>query len=97
MECSLVFLTGSPDCIGEGVSYYCAVGGTADVRQEQGEAAGYFRRTGPSGGPRFRWELTRRGLLDRLGQSSNAHRAENPYDGGEKDGPVGFGGGPKSP
>ena len=64
---------------------------TAVVRQEQGEAAGYFQRTGPSRGPGFRQELTRRGLLDRLGQSSNAHRTEDPYDGGESDVPVGFG------
>ena len=68
-----------------------AVGSTTDVRQEQGEAAGYFQRTGPSGGPGFRGELTRRGLLDRLGQSSSAHRAGNPYDGGESDVSVGFG------
>ena len=39
----------------------------------------------------FRRELTRRGLQDRLGQSSSAHRAEDPYDGGESDVPVGFG------
>ena len=43
-----------------------AVGSTADVRQEQGEAAGYFQRTGPSGGPGIWRELTRRGLLERL-------------------------------
>ena len=36
-----------------------AVGSTtADVRQEQEEAAGCFQRTGPSGGPDFRRELT---------------------------------------
>ena len=45
---------------------------------------GYFQQTGSSGGPGFRRELTRRGLLDRLGQNSNAHRAEDPFDGGEK-------------
>ena len=67
------------------------VGRIADARQGQGEAAGYFQRTGPSGGRGFRRELTRRGLLDRLGQSSNAHRAEDPYDGGERDVPVSFG------
>ena len=61
------------------------------MRQEQGEAAGYFQRSGPSGGPGFRRELTRRELLDRLGQSSSAHRPEDPYDGGESDVPVGFG------
>ena len=68
-----------------------AVGSTADVRQEQEEAAGYFQQTGPSGGPGFRRELTRRGLLDRLGQSSSAQRAEDPFDDGESDVPVGFG------
>ena len=40
---------------------------TAEEKQEQGEAASYVQRTGPSGGPGFRRELTRRGLLDRLG------------------------------
>ena len=64
---------------------------TDEERQEQGEAEGYVPRTGPSAGPGFRRELTRRGLLDRLGQSSNAHRAEDPFDGGESDVPVGFG------
>ena len=52
-----------------------AAGSTADERKEQGEAAGYIQRTGLIGGPGFRRELTRRGLLDRLGQSSNAYRA----------------------
>ena len=65
---------------------------TADEKkQEQGEAAGYFQRTGPSGGPGFRRELTHRGLLDRLGQRSSTHRAEDPYDDGESDVLVGFG------
>ena len=68
-----------------------AVGSTVDVRQEQGKAAGYFQRTGPSGGPSFRRELTRRGLLDRLGQCRSARRTEDPYDGGESDVSVGFG------
>ena len=52
-----------------------------EKKQEQREAAGYFQRTGPSGGPGFRRELTRKGLLDRLGQSSNTHRAEGPFNG----------------
>ena len=34
--------------------------------------------------------MPRRGLLDRLGQSGNAYRADNPFDGGESDVPVGF-------
>ena len=62
-----------------------------EKRQEQGEAAGDFQRTGPSGGPGFRRELTRRGLLDRLGRSSNARRLEDPFDDRESDVPVGFG------
>ena len=62
-----------------------------EKKQEQGEAVGYFQRTGPSGGPGFRRQLTPRGLLDRLGQTSNAHRAEEPFGGGESDVPVGFG------
>ena len=62
-----------------------------EKKQEQGEAAGYVQRTGSSGGPGFRRELTRRGLLDRLGQRSNAYRAEGPFGGGESDVPVGFG------
>ena len=41
-----------------------------EKKQEQGEAAGYFQRTGPSGGPGVRRELFRRELLDMLGQSS---------------------------
>ena len=52
---------------------------------------GYVQQTGPSGGPGLRGELTRRGLLDRLGQSSYAYRAEDPFGGGESDVPVGFG------
>ena len=62
-----------------------------EKKQEQREAAGYFQRTGPRGGASFRRELIRRELLDRLGQSSSADRAENPYDGGIKDVPAGFG------
>ena len=68
-----------------------AVGSTADARQEQGEAVRYLQRTGPSGCLDFRRELTRRELLDRLSQSSSAHRAEDPYDGGESGVPVGLG------
>ena len=65
---------------------------TADEeKQEQGEAVGYFQQTGSSRGPGIRQELTRRGLLDRLGQSSNSHRAKNPFDDGESYAPVGFG------
>ena len=52
-----------------------------EKKREEGEAAGYVQRTGPSGGPGFRRELIRRGLLDRLGQSSNAYRAEDPFGG----------------
>ena len=63
----------------------------AEKKQEQGEAAGYLQRTGTSGGPGFRRELTRRGLLDIQGQSSNARRSEDPFDDGESDVPVGFG------
>ena len=35
--------------------------------------------------------MTRRGLLDRLGQNSNAHRADGHFDGGEIDVFAGFG------
>ena len=62
-----------------------------EEKQEQGEAAGYVKQTGPSGGPDFLRELTRRGLLDRLGQGSYAHRPEDLFDGGESDVPVVFG------
>ena len=62
-----------------------------EKRQEQGEAAGDFQRTGPSGGPGFRRELTRRGLLDKLDRSSNARRLEDPFDDRERNVPVGFG------
>ena len=62
-----------------------------EKKQEQGEAAGDFQRTGPSGGPGFRRKLTRRGLLDRLSRSSNARRSEDPFDDGESDVPAGFG------
>ena len=75
----------------EGRSATTAVGSAADERQEQGEAASYVKRKGPIGGPGFRRELTRRGLLGRLGQNSNAYRAENLFGGGEGDVPVGFG------
>ena len=44
-------------------------------------------------GPGFRRELTRRGLLDTLGRSSNARRSEDPFDDGKEDVPVGFGSG----
>ena len=59
-----------------------------EKNQEQGEAAGYFQPTGSSGGPGFWRELTRRGLLDRLGQTTNAHRTEDPLDDGESEVPV---------
>ena len=63
-----------------------------EKKQEQGEAAGDFQRTGPSGGPGFRRELTRRGLLDRLRRSSNARRSKDPSDDGEEsEVPVEFG------
>ena len=62
-----------------------------EKKQEQGEAAGDFQPTGPSGGPRFRRELTRRGLLDRLGQSNSARRSKDPFDCGQSDFPVEFG------
>ena len=39
----------------------------------------------------FRRQLTRRELLNRLGRSSNAYRADDPFGGGESDVPVGFG------
>ena len=52
----------------------------AEKKQEQEEAAGYMQRTGPSGGPGFRRELTHRGLLDIRGQSSNARRSEDAFD-----------------
>ena len=48
-------------------------------------------RTGPSGRPYFRGELTRRGLLDRLGRSSSVYRVEDPFGGGESGVPVDFG------
>ena len=64
---------------------------TEEKKHEQGEAAGDFQRTGPSGGPGFRRELTRRDMLDRLGRSSNARRPEGLFDDGESDVPVGFG------
>ena len=59
----------------------CRFSTAEEEKQDQGEAAGYVKQTWPSGGPGFRWELTRRGLLDRLGQSSHAHRSEDPFDG----------------
>ena len=74
----------------EGRSATTAAGSTADEKQEQGEAAGYVLRTGPTRGPGFRRELTR-GLPHRLGRSSNAYGAEGPLGGGERDVPIGFG------
>ena len=68
-----------------------AAGSTADERKEQGEAADYVLRIGPSEGPGFRRELTRRGPLDRLDRSSNAYRAEDPFGGETNYDPVGFG------
>ena len=68
-----------------------SLGTAGEKKQEQGEAAGNFQRTGPSGCPGFRRELTRRGLLDKLGRSSKARRSENPFDDGECDVPAGFG------
>ena len=68
-----------------------AVGSAADERQKQREAVGYVQRTGPSGGPGFRRELNRRGLLDRQGQSSKVYRAEDSFGDVESDVPVGVG------
>ena len=62
----------------------------AAEKQEEGKAAGYILRTGLSGGPGFRREPTREGLLDRLGQSINAFRVEDSFGGGESDVPVDF-------
>ena len=76
----------------EGRSGTTAAGSRADEKQEeQGEEASYALRTGPSRGPSFRLEPTCRGLLDRLGQGSNAYRAEKPLGGGESEVLVGFG------
>ena len=60
-------------------------------KREQGEAAGYFQRTGSRECPGFRRKLTPRGLLDRLGRSSNASRSDDPFDDGGSDVPVDFG------
>ena len=57
-----------------GMSGTTAAGSRADKKQQQGEAAGYFLRTGPSGGPDVWREPTHRELLDRLGRRSNAYR-----------------------
>ena len=48
-----------------GYYYYCCRRSSTaeEKKQEQGEATGYVQRTGPSGGPGFRRELARRGLL----------------------------------
>ena len=88
MERSHIFLARSPESFGGATT---AVGTTAGEKLEQGEAAGCVQRTGPSGGPGFRRELTRRGLLNRFGRSSKTYRAEDPFGGGENGVPVGFG------
>ena len=56
-----------------------AAGSITDEKQQQGEAGGDVLRTGSSGEPDFRREPTRKGLLDRLGRSSNAYRAEERF------------------
>ena len=73
----------------EGRSGTTVADSTADEKQQQGEAVGDVLRTGPSGSD-FRREPTCRGLLDRLGRSSNACRAKDPFGGGESDVPVDF-------
>ena len=88
------FLARSPDTVALGGKSGTTAAGrlsTAGGKQEKDKAGGYVLRTGPSGGPDFRWEVTRRGLLDRLGRSSNAYRTGDPFGGGEKGVPVGFG------
>ena len=75
----------------EGRSVTPAAGSTADEKQEQEGKSGYVQRTRPSEKPCFRWELTHRGLLDRLGRNSNAYRAEDPFCSGESNVPVGVG------
>ena len=75
----------------EGRSDTTGTGSTADEKDGQGEAAGYVLRTGPSEGLDFLREPTPTGLLDRLGQSINDYRAEDPFGCGESDVPVGFG------
>ena len=87
-------LPSSPDCTREGGSYYtAAVGSTADVSQEQGEAAGNFQRTGPSGGSWFSAGADPRQTAGQaiIGRSRNARRSEDLFDDGEDDVPVGFG------
>ena len=68
-------------------TYYCC----RQYNRQEATAGRSSGQTGPSGEPDFRWEQTRRGLLDRLGRSNNAYRAEDPFSGGESDVPVGFG------
>ena len=75
----------------EGRSGTTVAGSTADEKQQQGEVAGDVLQTGPSGEPEFRREPTRRGLLDRLGRSSNGYTAGDTFGGRESDVPVGFG------
>ena len=67
-----VLLARSPESYGGG-SAITAVDNTVDKKQVQGEATGYVLRTGPKEGPGFRWKLTCRGQLDRLGRSSKAY------------------------
>ena len=66
----------------EGRSGTAAAGNTAVEKQQQGETAGNVLRT-RSSGPDFRREPTRRGLLGRFGQSSNAYRVGGPFGGGK--------------
>ena len=75
----------------EGRSGTTAAGTTADEKQEQDEAAVCVQRTGPNGRSGFRRELTCRRVLDRLGRSSNAYKAGDPFGGEESGVTVGFG------
>ena len=74
----------------EGRSRTTDAGRSADEKHQQGKAAGAFLRKRP-GGPEYRQKPTRRALLDRLGQRSNAYRARDLFGGGESYILVGFG------
>ena len=75
----------------EGRSGRTAAGSRADEKQAQDKARGDIRRTGLNGEPGSRWELTRRGLLDRLGLNSNAYRVEGLLGDGGGNVSIGFG------
>ena len=90
MERSHVFLGRRSESSFRGRSGTTAAGSTGHEKLQLGDAMSDVLRTGSSGSGCLQ-EPIRRGLLDRLGRSSNPYEANNHFGGGKSYAPVGLG------